>query len=202
MSDEGRGELSPAQEAAVPGDEQSSAEPPREQKRLKFPTALTVLAIVLLVVWMASFFIPSGATSSTPRPAGRSRARYQRAPRLRRRGRGRAVRRQVARRPVPAAVARPAERPLRRREHRRPGYVSADEEGFLYGSAQIFLFVLAVGAFITMTMKTGAIETGIGRLALRFRRSPAILVAVLMARLRARRHDATACGRRRSASSP
>ena len=32
-----------------------------------------------------------------------------------------------------------------------------------------------------MTMKTGAIETGIGRLALRFRKSPAILVAVLMA---------------------
>ncbi len=39
--------------------------------------------------------------------------------------------------------------------------VSADELGFLYGSAQIFLFVLAVGAFITITMKTGAIETGI-----------------------------------------
>ena len=51
--------------------------------------------------------------------------------------------------------------------------VSADEEGFLYGSAQIFLFVLAVGAFITITMKTGAIETGIKRLALRFRHSPA-----------------------------
>ena len=31
-----------------------------------------------------------------------------------------------------------------------------------------------------MTMKTGAIETGIGRLALRFRHSPAMLVVVLM----------------------
>jgi uncharacterized ion transporter superfamily protein YfcC len=41
--------------------------------------------------------------------------------------------------------------------------------------------VLAVGAFITMTMKTGAIETGIGRLALRFRRSPALIVIILMA---------------------
>jgi uncharacterized ion transporter superfamily protein YfcC len=43
------------------------------------------------------------------------------------------------------------------------GFVSADEQGFLYGSAMIFLFVLAVGAFITVTMKTGAIQTGIGR---------------------------------------
>ena len=49
---------------------------------------------------------------------------------------------------------------------------AVDEDGFLYGSAQIFFFVLAVGAFITMTMKTGAIETGIGRLAQRFSKSP------------------------------
>ena len=58
--------------------------------------------------------------------------------------------------------------------------MSPYEEGFLYGSAAIFLFVLAVGAFITVTMKTEAIQTGIGRLALRFRPSGAILVALLM----------------------
>ena len=55
-----------------------------------------------------------------------------------------------------------------------------NDPGFLYGSAQIFLFVLAVGAFITMAMNTGAIEAGIGRLALRFRTSPILLVVVLM----------------------
>ena len=61
------------------------------------------------------------------------------------------------------------------------GNVSVDNTGFLYGSAQIFLFVLAIGAFISVTMKTGAIQTGIGRLALRFRHSPALLIVVLMA---------------------
>ena len=61
------------------------------------------------------------------------------------------------------------------------GFVSADETGVLYGSAMIFLFVLAVGAFITVTMKTGAIQTGIGRLALRFKASGSILIALLMA---------------------
>jgi uncharacterized ion transporter superfamily protein YfcC len=40
------------------------------------------------------------------------------------------------------------------------GFVGADETGTLYGSAQIFLFVLAIGAFITVTMRTGAIQTG------------------------------------------
>ena len=38
------------------------------------------------------------------------------------------------------------------------GRVGPDEEGFLYGSAQIFFFVLAVGAFISVAMKTGAIR--------------------------------------------
>ena len=61
------------------------------------------------------------------------------------------------------------------------GFVGPWEEGFLYGSAMIFLFVLAVGAFITVTMKTEAIQTGIGRLALRFRHSGSVLIAILMA---------------------
>jgi uncharacterized ion transporter superfamily protein YfcC len=60
------------------------------------------------------------------------------------------------------------------------GFVSADEQGFLYGSAMIFLFVLAVGSFITVTMKTGAIQSGIGRLAMRFRHSGSVLIAILM----------------------
>jgi uncharacterized ion transporter superfamily protein YfcC len=60
------------------------------------------------------------------------------------------------------------------------GFVGPWEEGFLYGSAAIFLFVLAVGAFITVTMKTLAIQTGIGRLALRFRHSGTLLIAILM----------------------
>jgi uncharacterized ion transporter superfamily protein YfcC len=61
------------------------------------------------------------------------------------------------------------------------GFVGPWEEGFLYGSAAIFLFVLAVGAFITVTMKSEAIQTGIGRLALRFRSSGPVLIAILMA---------------------
>ena len=60
------------------------------------------------------------------------------------------------------------------------GSSAPNEAGFLYGSAPIFLFVLAVGAFITVTMKTEAIQTGIGRLAMRFRHSGSVLVALLM----------------------
>ncbi len=58
--------------------------------------------------------------------------------------------------------------------------MSVDNAGYLYGSAQIFLFVLAIGAFISVTMKTGAIQRGIGRLALRFKDRPAALIIVIM----------------------
>ena len=152
---------------------------PAAAPRFKFPTALTVLALILGLVWLASFVIPSG--------------RYQLDP--------------ATRRPIPGTYA--ALPPCAAAAEGQPcvdksllaqfrllwtatpnglygiespvaGRVSADELGFLYGSAQIFLFVLAVGAFITMTMKTGAIETGIGRLALRFRNSPALIIVLLM----------------------
>ena len=60
------------------------------------------------------------------------------------------------------------------------GLVSVDNRGYLYGAAQIFLFVLAIGAFISVTMKTGAIQQGIGRLALRFKDRPSALIIVIM----------------------
>ena len=91
-----------------------------------------------------------------------------------------------------------AERSLRSRDSK--GFVGPWEEGFLYGSAAIFLFVLAVGAFITVTMKTEAIQTGIGRLAMRFSHSGSVLIAILMASSRSA-EPPTGCGRRRSGSS-
>ena len=36
------------------------AEQPLPLKKFKFPTAFTVLAAVLLIVWIASFFVPAG----------------------------------------------------------------------------------------------------------------------------------------------
>jgi len=148
-------------------------------KRVKFPTALTVLAIVLLAVWVASFFIPSGRYATDPETGGPVPGSYEELPSC-----DAAKADEIC---VDKSIGaqlkmlwRAPPTGLYGVESTQTGYISADEEGFLYGSAQIFFFVLAVGAFITMTMKTGAIETGIGRLAMRFSKSPAILVAVLM----------------------
>lgn len=36
------------------------APPEAPKRKFKFPTAFTVLALVLLLVWIASFFVPAG----------------------------------------------------------------------------------------------------------------------------------------------
>lgn len=138
-----------------------------EHKPRWFPTAFTVLAGVLLVVWTLSFVIPSGAYQVNPETGG----------------------------PIPGTYSEiDTDKSLPHQFYKlwnaptnglygienEAGNVSVDNSGFLYGAAQIFFFVLAIGAFISVTMKTGAIQAGIGRLALRFRHSPTLLIVVLM----------------------
>lgn len=132
-----------------------------------FPTAFTVLAIVLLVVWVASFLIPSGAYQLDPATGGPKPGTYAKVP---------------MDKSLPHQFYKLWNAPTNGLYgvQSAKGGVSVDNTGTLYGAAQIFLFVLAIGAFISVTMKTGAIQAGIGRLALRFRHSPSMLIVVLM----------------------
>ena len=161
------------------------APPAEPARKFKFPTAFTVLAAVLLLVWIASFFIPAGRYKTDPQ-TGRAGARHVpraavvlggggRRHRARRRLAGRDRRR---RRPTPQSAPGAKVTPdpgvncvdtaftyrFKQLWNAPPnglygveasnGFVGPWEEGFLYGSAAIFFFVLAVGAFITVTMKT------------------------------------------------
>jgi uncharacterized ion transporter superfamily protein YfcC len=132
-----------------------------------FPTAFTVLAAVLLVVWAASFVIPSGAYELDAKTGGPKPGTYHEV---------------QLDKSLPQQFYRLWSAPTNGLYgvQNEAGNVGVDNTGTLYGAAQIFLFVLAIGAFITVTMKTGAIQTGIGRLALRFRHSPSLLIIVLM----------------------
>lgn len=60
------------------------------------------------------------------------------------------------------------------------GNVSVYNEGALYGSIGVALFVLVIGAFITMTMKSGAIAAGIGSATRALRGREVFLIPVLM----------------------
>ncbi len=61
-----------------------------------------------------------------------------------------------------------------------PGNTGPYNDGSLFGAAAVFFFVLAIGAFITVTIKTGALDAGIARLTHRFRTRANILIIVLM----------------------
>jgi uncharacterized ion transporter superfamily protein YfcC len=164
------------QHTAAPAPPAAPDEP--AQKKFRFPTAFTVLAAVLLLVWVASFFVPAGAYKVDPETDGPVPGTYRELPACSNvEGDALCVETSFDQRLKQLWIAAP--NGLYGVENDR-GFVSADEQGFLYGSAMIFLFVLAVGAFITVTMKTGAIQTGIGRLALRFRHTGAALIAILM----------------------
>lgn len=153
-------------------------EPPPTGKKFRFPTAFTVLAAVLLLVWIATFFVPAGAYTTDPVTGSPTPGTYHKLPNC----------------SVAAAGAKCVNTSFSFRFKQlwdappnglygvegANGQVGPWEYGALYGSAAIFLFVLAVGAFITVTMKTEAIQTGIGRLALRFRHSGSVLIALLM----------------------
>lgn len=149
-----------------------------EQKPRRFPTAFTVLAGVLVVVWGLSFIIPSGTYKTDPKTGGPVPNTYSELPSC-----SDVTGKQLCSdksfvHQFNDLWAAPTNG-LYGVESAR-GNVSVDNQGFLYGAAQIFFFVLAIGAFISVTMKTDAIQVGIARLALRFRHSPAILIIVLM----------------------
>ncbi|HST16456.1 MAG TPA: hypothetical protein VLK36_02225 [Gaiellaceae bacterium] len=181
---------------------------PEAKKSFKFPTAFTVLAIVLLLVWIASFFVPAGVyktdSSGSPMPGTYHElpscsAPAATAPALDVESPTESGQAPADAAAAPGATVKDAGLPcvdtsfsfrFKQLWNAPPnglygvegsnGFVGPWEEGFLYGSAAIFLFVLAVGAFITVTLKTEAIQTGIGRLALRFRHSGSVLIAILM----------------------
>lgn len=142
-------------------------EKPPAGKKFVFPSALTILALVTLAVWALAFLIPSGAYDRD-KDGAPVQGTYHRVPsdqsfvdRLN----------DLFLSPVNGLYGVQDE---------RTGRVGPDLAGELYGSAGVFLFVLAIGAFITMVFATGALDRGIGRLAHRLRDRGALLIAGVM----------------------
>src|SRR6185436_17865807 len=60
------------------------------------------------------------------------------------------------------------------------GTISYYNEGFLFGAVDIALFILVIGGFLGVTMKTGAIQAGIARLVERMQCREKWLIPALM----------------------
>jgi len=139
----------------------------RGPRRMHFPSAFTVLLVVTVSVWLLAFVVPTGRYAVDPagRPVpgsyGQVNADLSFVDRLY----------QLFLAPVNGLYG------IKSTE---TGFVGPYEVGELFGAAGVFLFVLAIGVFITMTMRSGAIDAGIGRLGARLGGRAAPLIVVLM----------------------
>ncbi|MFI1972269.1 C4-dicarboxylate ABC transporter [Streptomyces cinnamoneus] len=152
-------------------DQQAGAEsperPPEGRRPFVFPSALTVLAAVTVAVWALTFVIPSGTYRRDPDGNPVHGTYHHEA------AAGGFVHRlgELFLSPVNGLYG---VRDL------ATGEITPDAVGALYGSAAVFLFVLAIGAFITVVFATGALDRGIERLAHRLRARGALLIAGVM----------------------
>ncbi len=137
------------------------------RRSFHFPSAFAVLFGVTIAVWLLAFVIPSG-TYRTDADSGR---------------------------PIPGSYAA-SDSGLSFGDRlmdlfmapvnglygilNSDGKIGPYESGELYGAAGVFLFVLAIGIFITMAMRTGAIDDGVARVAQRMSGRGTALIAVLM----------------------
>jgi uncharacterized ion transporter superfamily protein YfcC len=61
------------------------------------------------------------------------------------------------------------------------GSISVWNSGELFGAIDVALFILVIGGFLGVTMKTGAIQAGIGRVVSRLRGRERLMIPILMA---------------------
>jgi len=174
-------------------------EEPEEKKGFKFPTAFTVLFFVLLLVWGLTFIIPSGSYTyvacgeDSPKPIPGSYQQTESETSFQDsladlllspvNGLYGIQEPQVPAENVDAAVQGEADELCAGESAEivtAAGVIGPYESGELFGAVSVFFFVLAIGAFITVTMNTGALDAGIGRLTHRFRTRGTTLIIVLM----------------------
>ena len=144
----------------------SAAEAPSAPKRrgLKLPSAYTILFILIVVVAALTYVIPAGRydynEDGSPIPGT-----YHSVP---------ATPQRIIRDSLMAPIngmygIKGAD-----------GTISPYNSGDLFGAIDVALFILVIGGFLGVTMKTGAIQTGISRIVERLRGRERVMIPVLM----------------------
>jgi uncharacterized ion transporter superfamily protein YfcC len=132
------------------------------KKKFKFPTAFTILIIITVVVAILTFVIPAGQyTYENGQPVpGTYHAVEPNPQRLR------------------DAIAAPINGMYGIQDS--TGNINIYNSGDLYGAIDVALFILLIGGFLGVTMKTGAIDAGIGSVVKSLGTRGKVLITVLM----------------------
>ena len=143
----------------------AEARPPRSDSR--FPGAVAMLAIVTVLVWVAALFIPSGSYqvdadgSPIPGTYERTPSPLSTADTLR----------QLALAPVNGVYG------LRNPES---GFIDTETLGRMAGQIGVITFIMAIGAFISVSFATKALEVAVAALAHRLRDKGWLLITAVM----------------------
>jgi uncharacterized ion transporter superfamily protein YfcC len=158
--------MSGEEHTAVGEPDAAAAEP--EKKGFQFPGTLTVLVIVTFIVWLAAFLIPAGAyqrdDSGVPAPGTYERVDSP----------------QSFGERVEDFFLAPVNG-LYGLQDPETGFVRPFGVGSLFGAVGVFAFVLAIGAFMTMVLATGALDVAIGKMAYAVRARPWLVIVAVMA---------------------
>lgn len=155
-----------AEETAGRGDGAGGGTAPPSPRRHRFtlPSAYTILFALIVLAAAATWFVPAGTYDATPEgePVPGTYHEVEGDPQ------------QILADSVTAPInglygIEDAE-----------GTISYYNEGTLFGAIDVALFILVIGGFLGITMKTGAIQAGIGRLVDKLRGRERWMIAILM----------------------
>jgi len=132
------------------------------KKKFKFPTAFTILVLITVVVAILTFVIPAGRYDYDENGQ-----------------------------PVPGSYHAVDPNPQRLKDailapingmyglQDSSGYINIYNSGDLYGAIDVALFILLIGGFLGVTMKTGAIDAGINSVVKKLGQRGRVLITVL-----------------------
>ena len=145
----------------------TEATPPAEPRRSvgsRFPSAYTILFVLIVLAAIATWIVPAGTydlnDAGEPVPGTYHEVDAKPSKDRRRLAHG------------------ADQRPVRDRERREN--IDYYNEGTLFGAIDIALFIIVIGGFLGVTMKSGAIQAGIGSLVERMRGRERWMIPVLM----------------------
>jgi uncharacterized ion transporter superfamily protein YfcC len=133
------------------------------KKKFKFPTAFTILVLITFVVAILTRVIPAGKYdyNEDGEPIPGSYYPVEPNPQYWR-----------------AAIAAPINGMYGLQDS--TGFINIYNSGDLYGAIDVALFILLIGGFLGVTMKTGAIDAGINAVVKKLGQKGRVLITVLM----------------------
>jgi uncharacterized ion transporter superfamily protein YfcC len=153
-------------ENAVPPEPVATTEPaePEPESRFKLPSAYTILFALIVLAAIATWVIPAGVYNLN-----------------------------ASGEPIPGTYHEVASHPAKILKDSltapinglygiedTSGNINYYNSGSLFGAIDIALFILVIGGFLGVTMKTGAIESGIGTLVQRMQGRERLMIPALM----------------------